>query len=292
MMFEKFIFGTDLSPATSAVARCVGSLKQLGAKNCLLVHCVSTQQGAAMAFSYKPPEAFTAELQMQEQILAELGFAVESRTEFGSPKVRLTDIATHEGFSLIVIGTQERSLLAEFVLGGVAYGVITRARTPVLLLPVKSVPGDEHECESIGWCDFNKHVLIATDFSDTSDRAFSVVEEMIPTGVTQITLIHIQDQDAFADISDSKREDYSRLDRDRLEQLRTRLQSHGCEKASIELPLGHPKDGIVHFANGADVSMIVMGTQGRGFLGQLTVGSVAGNTVRQAKCPVLLIPPR
>lgn len=291
-MFEKFIFGTDLSPATSAIARCVGSLKQFGAKNCLLVHCVNTQQGAAMALSYKPPEAFTAELQKQEKILADQGFAVESRTEFGSPKVRLTDIATHEAYSLIVIGTQGRSLLAEFVLGGVAYGVITRARTPVLLLPVKSVPGDEHECESIGWCDFNKHVLIATDFSDTSDHAFSVVEEMIPTGVTQITLIHIQDQDAFADISDSKREDYSRLDHDRLEQLRTRLQSHGCEKTSIELLLGRPKDGIVHFANGADVSMIVMGTQGRGFLGQLTVGSVAGNTVRQAKCPVLLIPPR
>jgi len=113
----------------------------------------------------------------------------------------------------------------------------------------KSVPGDDQECDSIDWCDFNKHVLFSADFSDTSDRAFSAFEEMIRTGVSQVTLIHIQDQDAFADISDSKREDDNQLDRDRLDQLRERLHSHGCAKVNIELSLGHPKEGIAHFAS-------------------------------------------
>lgn len=290
-MFERFIFGTDLSPATRAVARCMAGLQDFGAKQCLLVHCVTANQGASLALSYKAPDAYLAELDSQKQILSDLGFAVESRTEFGSPKTRLTKISVEEDFSLIVIGTQGRSLLAEFVLGGAAYGVVSRSRTPVLLLPVKSITGDEQHCESIGWCEFTKHVLFATDFSETSDRAFGYVEEMVRTGVSQVTVIHVQDKDAFADLSESKRENYNRLDGERLEQLKVRLEKSGASKVFVELPIGVPKDAIAHFAEAAETSLVVMGTQGRGFLGELTVGSVAGNTARQTSRPILLVPP-
>lgn len=290
-MFERFILGTDLSPATFAVARCIGSLQEYGAEQCLLIHCVSAKLGAALALSYKAPEAYAAELESQKQLLIGLGFTVESRTEFGSPKTRLTQIAAEVDCSLIVIGTQGRTLLAEFVLGGVAYGVVTRSRTPVLLLPVKSIPGDDQTCESVGWCEFSKHVLFATDFSDTSDRAFGYVEEMIRTTACQVTLIHVQDKASFDDLTESKRENYNRLDGERLEQLKVRLEQLGASKVLVELPIGVPKDAIAHFAEAAEVSLIVMGTQGRGFLGELTVGSVAGNTARQTSRPILLVPP-
>lgn len=290
-MFERFILGTDLSPATFAVARCIGSLQEFGAKQCLLVHCVSPKMGAAMALSYKAPEAYSAELESQAQILNELGFTVDSRTEFGSPKTRLTKIATEEECSLIVLGTQGRTLLAEFVLGGTAYGVVSRSRTPVLLLPVKSIPGDDQTCEAVSWCEFSKHVLFATDFSDTSDHAFGYVEEMVRTTACQVTLIHVQDKAAFADLTESKRESYNRLDAERLEQLKVRLEHSGASKVLVELPIGIPKDAIAHFAEAAEVSLVVMGTQGRGFLGELTVGSVAGNTARQTSRPLLLVPP-
>jgi len=62
-------------------------LQQFNAKHCLFVHCVRVQQGAAMAYSYIPPDTLAVELQKQKQILVEQGFAVENRTEFGLPKV-------------------------------------------------------------------------------------------------------------------------------------------------------------------------------------------------------------
>ena len=40
-----------------------------------------------------------------------------------------------------------------------------------------------------------------------------------------------------------------------------------------------------------DISLIVMGTQGKGFIQELFLGSVAHNVSRLATCPVLLIPP-
>jgi len=290
-VFERFIFGTDLSPATFAIAKCMKDLQNFGAKRCLLVHCVSTKQGAALALSYQTPEAYTAELESQRVVLEELGFAVESRIEFGSPKARLTGLASEEDYSLIVIGSQGRSLLADFVLGGVAYGVMARARTPVLVLPIKSVIGDDQRCDTIAWCQFARHVLFATDFSDTADRAFGHVEELVRQGVGRVTLIHVQNKANVAEIPEVKLEHFASLDRERLEILRTRLRHLGCANVDIELPLGAPKDEIARFSNSSDVSLIVMGTQGRGFLGELTVGSVTANTTRKSAAPVLMIPP-
>ncbi len=290
-MFERFIVGTDLSPATFVMAKCIGDLRKFGAHHCLLVHCVSANLGAAMALSYKTPESFTSEMESQRQILADLGFSVDCRTEFGTPKTRLPEIAVEEDCSLIVLGTQGRTLLADFVLGGTAYGVVSRTRTPVLLLPVKSTPGDDQTCAAVGWCVFTSRVLFATDFSDIADRAFGYVEDMVRATGCPVTLIHVQDKTVFDHLVDSKREDYNRLDGERLQQLKVRLERCGSAEVVTELPIGIPKDAISRYAEEWNASLIVMGTQGRGFLGELTVGSIAVNTARKTSRPILLVPP-
>ena len=47
---------------------------------------------------------------------------------------------------------------------------------------------------------------------------------------------------------------------------------------------------ILEAVRSLDISLIVMGTQGRGFLAELFLGSVAHNISRVADCPMLLIP--
>jgi hypothetical protein len=42
-MFSRLIIATDLSPASFAVLNCLGGLKALGAKQCLLLQCLSLQ---------------------------------------------------------------------------------------------------------------------------------------------------------------------------------------------------------------------------------------------------------
>ena len=48
---------------------------------------------------------------------------------------------------------------------------------------------------------------------------------------------------------------------------------------------------ILEALKNRDISLIVMGTQGRGFIQKIFLGSVAHNVCRLAPCPVLLIPP-
>jgi nucleotide-binding universal stress UspA family protein len=54
---------------------------------------------------------------------------------------------------------------------------------------------------------------------------------------------------------------------------------------------GHPLPAILRVLESQDISLIVMGTQGKGFIKEIFLGSVAHNVSRLAACPVLLVPP-
>ncbi len=53
---------------------------------------------------------------------------------------------------------------------------------------------------------------------------------------------------------------------------------------------GHPVAVILAAVKSLDISLIVMGTQGRGFIEELFLGSVAHNVSRVTPCPILLVP--
>ncbi|MBM4287082.1 MAG: universal stress protein [Deltaproteobacteria bacterium] len=64
----------------------------------------------------------------------------------------------------------------------------------------------------------------------------------------------------------------------------------GCIDPEILKGTGRPIPAILTALNTLDISLIVMGTQGKGFIKELFLGSVAQTISRLAPCPVLLIP--
>ncbi len=56
--------------------------------------------------------------------------------------------------------------------------------------------------------------------------------------------------------------------------------------------LDTPSLGIAQFAADLDAQLIVVGTHNRRGLARLLMGSVAESTVRYARCPVLVVPPK
>ncbi len=75
-----------------------------------------------------------------------------------------------------------------------------------------------------------------------------------------------------------------------LEILKNRLEAAGVPQIQTRVTPGHPYSVILDAVRGLDISLIVMGTQGRGFLAELFLGSVAHNISRVADRPMLLIP--
>lgn len=72
--------------------------------------------------------------------------------------------------------------------------------------------------------------------------------------------------------------------------LKAKLMEKGAKQVKIASPYGSPISEILKESQQDDYSLIVMGSQGRGFIKEVFLGSVSHNVVRLATLPVLLIP--
>ncbi|MCK8603691.1 universal stress protein [Desulfoferrobacter suflitae] len=288
-MFDRFIVATDLSPASFAVVGCLGGLKAYGAAQCLLLQCLSFSDAASTALSYNT-EPLKEMLEQQEDILAKYGLTVETRTVVGIPKQEIIRIAAEENYSLIVVGAQGRSLVKEKLLGGVAYGVITKSVKPVLVVPVEKKQGEDNACAPVSRCSFSDHVLFATDFSLMADNAFTYVEKLVAYGARKVTLVHVQDKTKLEKHLKARLEEFNQQDLGRLENLKQSLLKKGAPQIDIELCYGVPFQEIARLILERNAQLVVMGTQGRGFIGEFFLGSVSHNVARHSVAPVLLIP--
>ena len=288
-MFKTIVLATDLSPAWDEIIACAGEFKALGCSHVVLTYVISVKLLAGMEgllLSSARPK-----LEAQRQQLEAQGLHVTLETPVGLPAYSLNDVAARYCADLIVVGSHGQSLWREGVLGCFTCAVLHNSLYPVLLLNVRlKTPGKPGSCE-ISRTEVLRHVLLPTDFSEISSRALEYVERLAAKGLAQVTLLNaleVPGEDAFPP---GYQEFAISGARDLLGQWKQRLLSSGIPMVNDRLDLGHPLPAILQVLESQDVSLIVMGTQGKGFIKELFLGSLAHNVSRLATCPVLLIPP-
>ncbi|TVS14292.1 MAG: universal stress protein [Planctomycetaceae bacterium] len=286
-MFSRALVATDLSDKSERAVCTLGGLQALGTREALLVHCLNIRDVGGLG--NRMMELAEPSFERQKRLLADLGFRTDGRMVLGLPHIEINRIAAEEDYSLIVVGSEARSALGEVFLGGVATAVAHSASRPVLILRVPRPHEDEpRSCEQVP-CDLLEHVLYPTDFSDNAEAAFRYVEKLAECGARRVTLLHVQNKPHLERHLSDRLDEFNQIDRGRLERLQEHLTQHEAGDVLIELPLGHPKQEILARAQG-DVSLVVMGSQGRGYFGDLLLGGVSHAVARQSEAPVLLIP--
>lgn len=284
-MFSKVIVASDLSDASMQVVECIKDLKQFGSQKILLFHALGLRYLEDLRHElvrYAEPL-----LNKQKQILE--GFGYEVTISIGSDGVtyELGKLAKQENASLIVIGTHGKGLSFESPLGGTALKIIHSIVKPILVIRLAKSKDEAcySECLAI-----DKPILYTTDFSDTSELAFTYVEKMVDSGVKRVTLIHVQDKTAIEKHLAHRLDEFNEIDTERLEMLKDRLITLGAQDVKMVLKYGFPIEEILHESKEDDYSLIVMGAQGKGLVKDAFLGSVSGSVVRNASHPVLLIP--
>ncbi len=284
-MVKRVLVTTDLSEASAKVMEQMNFLACLGSREAVLLHCVNVRDVGALTESLKTE--LQKALDEQKEVLERQGFQVETELVLGLPSREIHRIADEKDCSLIVVGSHGRNVLVTAaLLGGVAFDVVQSATRPVLLVRLKTVLEGECKTCRIACENMAHHVLYVTDFSRTAERAFAYLEKIVESGAKRITLGHVQEKLRV----EEHLEDFNRIDRARLEALRDRLTAKGAEDVSVHLHYGDPGEEIVRCARDCDVSLIVMGSQGRGYAREILLGSVSREVVRSAPVPVLLIP--
>src|SRR5918998_6754798 len=74
-----------------------------------------------------------------------------------------------------------------------------------------------------------------------------------------------------------------------LEPLRARLPRG--EDAQMRLVEGSPAERLIELADEEDAELLVVGSRGRGALSSAVLGGVSRKVARDARCPVVVVPP-
>lgn len=294
-MFAKVILATDLSPASDTVIDCMGGLRSLGTREIVLLHAVFVQVHYPETYDTEEAlrRAAAPKLEEQRGRLEGMGFRVTTEMPAGSPPRVISEYAEDHDASLIVVGSHGASLQHDILLGSVTNEVIHRGTRPVLVVRQKVIADSSGRARCEAACrDLLADVLHPTDFSEVAERAFTYVEKLAAAGARRIRLLHVQDQARLSPHLIDRLAEFNATDLARLERLKDRLDSGGGPEVVAEVAYGSPTSEIVKRASDGSTSLIVMGSQGRGFIAEVFLGSVAHNVVRLAPIPVLLVPAR
>jgi len=141
-----------------------------------------------------------------------------------------------------------------------------------------------------------KHVLVATDFGETSEAALLYGRSLAMKFGATLHVVHVADNiftHAFGPESSALlptiQTDIEAAARQRLTELLMDSDRSGPPTRSMVLTASAPAFAIVDYATDNDIDLIVMGTHGRGLVGHVVMGSVAEKVVRTAFCPVLTV---
>ena len=282
-MFEKILIATDLSPASDSIVNCGGAFRKLGAEKALLCHALGLRHLEELKHQITP--LVEPRLKKQKDLLENAGLKTEIIIAPGIPSIEINRISEEKDVSLIIIGTHGESLASHllFKFGGVASEILHSHEKPLLLVRTEVKEEDGEACVKVSCTDFRKNILYATDFSDTAHRAFLYVEEIVKKGCQGVTLLHVQEKARIEKYLGDKLEEFNRIDTERLEMLRKKLLEKGAKDVRPKIPYGNPTSEILKELKVGYYSLVVMGSQGRGFIQEVFLGSVSHNIARMGK---------
>ena len=133
-----------------------------------------------------------------------------------------------------------------------------------------------------------KNVLVATDFGPPSEAALVYGRALARTFGATLHLVHVIENLFLTPMAADPRA--LMTVRDKALQRHLTDEDRDVLHARVAMEVSDsPPDAIVDYARSANIDLIVIGTQGRGAMSQLLVGSVAERVVRTAPCPVLTV---
>lgn len=198
-----------------------------------------------------------------------------SLIEGGSIGEAIIKTAIDEKASLICMGAQGKGLIEGMLLGSVSTEVLRKGQTDLFIIRHKILEVDSDKPLE-GFCrDIFSRVLLTTDFSQAGQEVISAIKDL--AGVKEILLANVIAREA--EFEEAAK---------RLNLLREELKGL-CGKITVHVLMGHAAQEIITLAEKQDVSLIMMGSQGKSWSRQIRVGSTTFDVVRLAKSPVLVI---
>jgi nucleotide-binding universal stress UspA family protein len=135
-----------------------------------------------------------------------------------------------------------------------------------------------------------RNILLATDFSETSEKAFNYAVAIARRHGSNISLVHVIPPESVSFIPELPGERQRYEVKRQIDSLASRSELNRIPHETV-LRAGSVWSVLSAVIHQQDIDLVVLGTHGRSGLKKLVLGSVAEEVVRRAGCPVLTVGP-
>lgn len=293
-MYEKILYPIKFEEFSTDILKCILKFKQVGTKEIILIHVVDVSKLPMEKYAGYDPD-FTktlseiAEKKMEKaiSIIEEEKLSYKKFITVGIPYREILKVAEQEKVSLIVSGRQRKSILGEIFIGSNTDKIIRYGKVAVYVPKYPACfGGDFSACRR--YCDnpFSK-ILYPTDWSEYAEVAIKHIVGL-KNLIDEIVVAHIMDEKSMKLQPVEKFKEFEKIDREKLENLKLKLEKEGL-KVKTYLSVGKPSAEIINLARQEDVTCIVMGAQGKGFIKGILWGSVSRDVVEYSDRSVLVV---
>jgi len=141
-----------------------------------------------------------------------------------------------------------------------------------------------------------KNILVPVDFSDVTTNVVETARKFAAAFQGRLIVLNVAEPEPDfvgfeagpPTVRIATARDY-KVERQRLDDLKTRLLASGADVTAVHIQ-GPIVDKILHEAGEQQADLIVMGSHGHGAFYDLLVGSVTHGVVKEARCPVVVVP--
>lgn len=211
-----------------------------------------------------------------------------AKVRSGDAEFEICRAAVEQRTDLIVIASHGLGGLKHAFIGSTSESVVRHAPCPVLTVCERALGTEEAEQPSFA----PRRILVTTDFSEASKRAFLYATALARKFEASLMLLHVVPSNFLAEISqigivlEEKR--LLAAAREQLPRFReVELDPH-LHVETLVLN-GGPAHEICTTAETQSADLIVISTHGHTGLKRFALGSVTENVVRHAPCPVLVV---
>lgn len=279
---RKILCATDLTPSSDRVLDRAIQLAGEWNASLLVVHIVDDTGILTKEFS---SDVHVAEDQLKRQIKAHPGTSeleVDTMVTLGKPAERILAKCDRLFIDLLVLGTGEKALLRQRVLGSTVNHSLRHALQPVLT--VRNHPRAAYRA-----------MAVATDFSLPSQEALNCALAFFPDA--KATVVHTYEETLHGLLASNRvTEDLSERHKIEIRALAEKSMSEFVAEPrrlrpdlATALEIGVPEAGLRSYIERHNPDLIVVGSHGRTGLRRAVIGSVAERLIATLPRDVLAV---
>jgi len=294
-MYKKILYPIKFEEFSLDVLSCILNFKKTGTEEIVLLHVIDVAKLPMDKYEGYHPEDVKklteiagAKMDEAVEMIKDSGLVAKKLITVGLPYREILKAVEEESASLIVSGRQKKGVLGEIFIGSNTDKVIRYGKAPVYVPKYPAAFGGSKEvCARYCTAPFRR-VLYPTDWSDCAQEALRYLKGLKDAGVEEVVVAHVMDEKAMKLQTPEKFKEFERMDREKLEAVKEELGKEGF-KVKTHLHVGRAGADLIRIAREEDVTLIVMGVHGKGYVEGILWGSASRNVVEYSDRPVLLI---